>query len=93
MNIVNNIIIMDGINTNFVCTRPPTCFTCGKVNKWVKFFEMLEDYTEEDYKTTSPKDIVLDKLGVMRKCCRRMYHSHPKELEKIIEVYNRNLTE
>lgn len=47
---------------------PVRCFTCGAV---------IGDLYEE-YKTLQPQgaDKALDKLGVTRYCCRRMFISH-----------------
>lgn len=76
---------------DIICTRAPRCFTCGKVVKWEEYFAKLNDVKEEDYETGSPKDVILDELMIRRICCRRMYLSHPDELEEIIDIYRRNM--
>ncbi|MEW6329354.1 MAG: DNA-directed RNA polymerase subunit N [Candidatus Micrarchaeota archaeon] len=49
---------------------PVRCFTCGAV-----VADKSEEYEEMLKKGLSPAD-ALDKLGVKRYCCRRMFLSH-----------------
>ena len=64
---------------------PVRCFCCGKViaNKWKKFEELLK-------KKNTKKD-ALNKLGLRRYCCRRMFLSHVSLIDKVIQ-YKNNFT-
>ena len=59
---------------------PIRCFTCGKVigNKWDKYSQYCQDSNQED---------ALDKLGMTRYCCRRMFLTHVDVTEKVLD-YN-----
>ena len=61
---------------------PVRCFTCGAVvaDKEEKFNELVA-------KGKTPKD-ALDKLGVKRYCCRRMFLTHV-DLVGTVTKYNR----
>jgi len=48
---------------------PVRCFTCGSV-----IGDKYEDY-KDALKKSKPAD-VLDKMGIKRYCCRRMFLSH-----------------
>lgn len=55
---------------------PIRCFSCGKVtgNKYERYVRYLhEGMTEEK---------ALDKLGLVRYCCRRMLISHVERIEQ-----------
>jgi DNA-directed RNA polymerase I, II, and III subunit RPABC5 len=60
---------------------PVRCYTCNKViaNKW-------ENYVIDINNGISFKD-ALDKIGLHRYCCRRMFLSHTDILDKIL-VYS-----
>jgi DNA-directed RNA polymerase I, II, and III subunit RPABC5 len=62
---------------------PIRCFTCGKVigHKWEKYREYLQQYTVEQS---------LDKLGMVRQCCRRMFLTNVNVKDKILD-FNRVL--
>jgi DNA-directed RNA polymerase subunit N len=48
---------------------PVRCFTCGKpIRKWESF--------EAAVTLGEKPGLVLDMLGILRICCRRMYISH-----------------
>ena len=58
---------------------PVRCFTCGKVvgDKWEEFALRVRE--GEDASN------VLDDLGVIRYCCRRMLLSHVEVIDEIIK--------
>ncbi len=58
---------------------PVRCFSCGKVigDKW-------EEYLRRVQSGESPNE-VLDSLGIIRYCCRRMFLSHV-EVREIISI-------
>lgn len=58
---------------------PVRCFTCGKVvaDKQEKFGEAVR-------KGDGPA-AVLDKLGVKRYCCRRMFLSHVSIVDELVK--------
>ncbi len=58
---------------------PVRCFTCGKVigDKWEEFKKRVIE-GEDTGK-------VLDKLGMDRYCCRRMFLSHVEVLEELLK--------
>jgi DNA-directed RNA polymerase subunit N len=60
---------------------PVRCFTCGKLisDKWEEFTRRVK--TGEDAKK------VLDSLGIIRYCCRRMILSHIEISDSILRFY------
>jgi len=58
---------------------PVRCFTCGAVvaDKEDKFNELVA-------KGKTPKE-ALDKLGVKRYCCRRMFLGHVDVVEELVK--------
>jgi len=58
---------------------PVRCFTCGAV-----VADKQEKYEEAVKKGEKPA-AVLDKLGVKRICCRRMFLSHVDIVEDLIK--------
>jgi len=58
---------------------PVRCFTCGAV-----VADKQEKYEEAVKKGEKPA-AVLDKLGVKRICCRRMFLSHVDIIEDLIK--------
>jgi DNA-directed RNA polymerase subunit N len=60
---------------------PVRCFTCGKLiaDKWEEFTQRVN--AGEDAKK------VLDSLGIIRYCCRRMIMSHVDISDKILRFY------
>lgn len=58
---------------------PVRCFTCGKVigDKWEEFKKRVIE--EKD------TGKVLDKLGMDRYCCRKMFISHVEVLEELLK--------
>ena len=68
---------------------PVRCFTCNKVlaDKW-EFFkkesEKIEETKEEDkhFNKTYKKEI-LDKLGLERYCCRRVFLGHVDLIDEL----------
>lgn len=58
---------------------PIRCFTCGGViaNKY-------EEYAKRVKEGESPEK-VLDKLGVKRYCCRRMFLGHVNSIDEVIK--------
>ncbi len=57
---------------------PIRCFTCGNV-----IGHLYNDYKEMVNSGMSPKE-ALDKLGVKRYCCRRMFISHVEVIKEVI---------
>lgn len=58
---------------------PVRCFSCGRMiaNKWAPYTELLKNgYTVAE---------ALEKLGIMRFCCRRMFITHADLIDKMIE--------
>jgi len=58
---------------------PIRCFTCGGV-----VAHKYEEYTKRVKDGESP-DKVLDKLGVKRYCCRRMFLGHVNSIDEVIK--------
>ena len=58
---------------------PVRCFTCGSV-----VADRYEEYKERVDAGEKPAE-VLDKLGVKRYCCRRMFLSHVEIAEDIVK--------
>lgn len=58
---------------------PVRCFTCGKVtgNKWEKFKEYV--------KNGMSKEEALDKLGLLRFCCRTILLTHVETIDKLLK--------
>jgi DNA-directed RNA polymerase subunit N len=58
---------------------PVRCFTCGKLigDKW-------EEYKER-VKKREPPEKVLDDLGLVRYCCRRMFLSHVELMKEVMK--------
>ena len=57
---------------------PIRCFTCGAVigSKYEKYKKLLE--------TGLSKKNALDRLNVMRICCRRMFLTHVELIDKLL---------
>ncbi|MFZ2071375.1 MAG: DNA-directed RNA polymerase subunit N [Halobacteriota archaeon] len=55
---------------------PVRCFTCGKV-----ISEVWEEYKERVKQEDPGK--VLDDLGIMRYCCRRMLLTHEELIDEM----------
>lgn len=63
--------------------EPVRCVTCGKLLNFRRVDELVR---------SNPMAKVLDDMNVHRFCCRRMYISHPRELEAWIREHSlRNL--
>ncbi len=62
---------------------PVRCFTCGKVvgDKW-------EEY-DRRVKSGEKVSNVLDDLGLIRYCCRRMLISNVEIIDEILKFYKR----
>lgn len=60
---------------------PVRCFSCGKVigDKWEEFSQRIE--------AGDPPREVLDDLGVMRYCCRRMLLSHVEIIDEVLRFH------
>jgi DNA-directed RNA polymerase subunit N (RpoN/RPB10) len=58
---------------------PVRCFTCGAV-----IGHLYEDYLSMINENKEPAE-VLDKLGIERYCCRRMFLSHVDVIDKIVK--------
>ena len=60
---------------------PVRCFTCGAVvaDKWEEYDKKVNREKEEAGK-------VLDKLGVKRYCCRRMFISNVELIDQLMNV-------
>ena len=60
---------------------PVRCFSCGKLvgDKW-------EDFVKKVKAGEDPK-VVLDSLGMIRYCCRRMLLSHVDIIDEILTFY------
>lgn len=58
---------------------PVRCFTCNKIigNKWEIFVKEKESGKEVD--------IILNELGLIRYCCRRMLLTHVEVIDKLLE--------
>lgn len=58
---------------------PVRCFTCNKIigNKWENFVKEKESGKEVD--------IILNELGLIRYCCRRMLLTHVEVIDKLLE--------
>jgi DNA-directed RNA polymerase subunit N len=62
---------------------PVRCFTCGKLigDKWEEFARRV--------KSGENPDKILDSLGLIRYCCRRMLLSHVEVIDDIIKFYEK----
>ncbi len=62
---------------------PVRCFTCGKVvgDKW-------EEY-DRRVKSGEKVSNVLDDLGLIRYCCRRMLISNVEIIDEILKFHNK----
>jgi len=58
---------------------PVRCFSCGK-----PIGHLWEEYKERTGKGESPEK-VLDKLGLERYCCRRMFISHKDYIDEVVK--------
>lgn len=58
---------------------PVRCFTCGAV-----IGHLHEDYCRQVKEGKNPAQ-VLEKLGVGRYCCRRMFLGHVEVMDKIVK--------
>jgi len=58
---------------------PVRCFTCGAV-----VADRQEKYEQATKKGEKPA-AVLDKLGVKRYCCRRMFVSHVRIVDELVK--------
>jgi len=58
---------------------PVRCFSCGK-----PIGHLWEDYKEKVGKGESAEK-VLDKLGLDRYCCRRMFLSHKDYIDEVVK--------
>ena len=58
---------------------PVRCFSCGK-----PIGHLWEDYKERVGKGESAEK-VLDKLGLERYCCRRMFLSHKDYIDEVVK--------
>ena len=61
-----------------ICIR---CFTCGKIigNKWGEY-KRLQEIGEDN-------ELILNKLGLKRYCCRRMLLTHIELIDELLK-YN-----
>jgi DNA-directed RNA polymerase subunit N len=57
---------------------PIRCFTCGKPisHLWEKYKTQVDDIPEEEEDKTHAIKTILNKLGVGRMCCMRMFMTH-----------------
>lgn len=58
--------------------EPVRCTTCNAVLHFQRYEELCKHAT--------PKD-ALDKMRATRFCCRRMYVTHPTELEELLRGF------
>ncbi len=58
---------------------PVRCFTCGSV-----ISDKYEEY-RDSVKTGEKPAEVLDRLGIKRYCCRRMFLAHVEVVDEIIQ--------
>jgi len=58
---------------------PVRCFTCGALigDKYQRFLEMIREGI--------PPGEALDKLGIKRYCCRRMFLSHVEVIDLFLK--------
>ena len=58
---------------------PVRCFTCNKIvgNKWEIFLKEKEAGKEVD--------LILNDLGLIRYCCRRMLLTHVEVIDKLLQ--------
>lgn len=65
---------------------PIRCFSCGKVvgNKWNSYRELLMEGVSTD--------CALDKLGLVRICCRRMLLTHVDLIDDIMQYDDKFLS-
>jgi len=61
---------------------PIRCFTCNKVI--IKYYDEYLEKTK-----TMENGEALDDLKIKRYCCRRIFISHPKNLDDIKELKNK----
>ena len=59
--------------------EPIRCVTCNAV----LHFERFDRQAQND----GGAKAALDEMGVRRFCCRRMYISHPRDLEELLRGY------
>lgn len=57
---------------------PVRCFTCGK-----PIAQLWEDYSEKTKKGEDANK-VLEKLGVERYCCKRMFLAHKEYIDDLM---------
>jgi DNA-directed RNA polymerase subunit N len=57
---------------------PVRCFTCNKV-----IGGMWKEYETRTCNGEHPKD-VMDKMGIKRYCCRRMFLGHVEIIDRIL---------
>ncbi len=62
---------------------PIRCFTCGAV-----IGNLYEGYAKQVKEGKNPAE-VLEKLGVERYCCRRMFLGHVEVMDKIAKYRKR----
>ncbi len=70
---------------------PVRCFTCGKIlcDKWQYYCEEVEQTEKEGAKAAvknfdgGAKGAILDKMGLMRMCCRRHMLGHVDIVDKL----------
>lgn len=62
---------------------PVRCFTCGKLigDKWEEFARRV--------KSGESPEKILDSLGLIRYCCRRMFLSHVEVIDDLIKFYEK----
>ena len=58
---------------------PIRCFTCGAV-----LAQHSEEYAKQVKEGKNPAQ-VLEKLGINRYCCRRMFLGHVEVIDKIVK--------
>ncbi|MCS7142885.1 MAG: DNA-directed RNA polymerase subunit N [Aigarchaeota archaeon] len=61
---------------------PIRCFSCGSPigDKWDEYKSMIDSGTEPSK--------ALDKLGITRYCCRRMFISHVDVMEDLVKFHS-----
>lgn len=58
---------------------PVRCFTCGKVigNKYEEYLKMISSQNVSEREA-------MDRLGLMRYCCRRMIMTHVEVIDDLL---------